>query len=127
MRRPFISQLKIRNLQLYLFIVIFPSMIISVLFTQLITNQLEAEQTEHAKRTAYFHKNYVDRFIRETVTRIETIALTSNPEKESYQYIESILARAHQKDLRLSGLYFCDIKGNMLFGSHPLQKKNQRL
>jgi two-component system, sporulation sensor kinase D len=123
MRRPFISQLKPRNLQLYLLIVIIPSIIISVLFTQCRTNQLEAEQTEQAKRTANFHKSYVDRFIGETVTSIETIALTSNPEKESQQYIQSILTRVHQKDMRLSGLYFCDTKGNMLFGSHPLPKQ----
>ncbi|WP_078409224.1 ATP-binding protein [Priestia abyssalis] len=123
MMHSFASQSKMKTIQLYLLIVLLPSVIISGIWTQFRIHQLEAERMADAQQLASFHKNYLDRFIGETVTSIETIALTSNPKKESHQYIESILAKAHHNDLRLSGLYFCDIKGNMLFGSHPLQKQ----
>ncbi|MBM7704753.1 ATP-binding protein [Priestia iocasae] len=119
----FFTNSKWHNIQLYLLIVIIPSIIISLLFVQIRYYQLKEDITDHAETTALFHKNQLDRFIGETTTSIETIALMANPQKSSYTEIERILSSTHQKDLRLSGLYYVDVKGNMLFGSHRLPKQ----
>ncbi|WP_110111657.1 cache domain-containing protein [Bacillus sp. CGMCC 1.16541] len=119
----FFTNSKRHTIQLYLIIVLIPSIMISLLFVQLRYYQLNKDVVDYAEETALFHKGHLDRFVGETKASIETIALMANPDKSSYAEIERTLRRTHQRDSRLSGLYYIDMNGEMLFGSHELPKR----
>ncbi|MDT3761581.1 PAS domain-containing sensor histidine kinase [Priestia filamentosa] len=118
--RSLFSKWRTSHLLLYLVIVLIPSLLISTVATQWRINVLQEQETKQALHIASLHKNYVDRFISEIITSIETMAISSYAEDQSFEQLQAIFERAQQKDARLSGIYYYDIDGNTKFGSNAL-------
>ncbi|MGE7217297.1 ATP-binding protein [Priestia koreensis] len=122
------SEFKLKNICLFLVMVLIPSIVLSLLFVQFRYYQFQQDHRRVAESTARLHKNNLDRFIGDTRTSIETIAMTIRPitqdskDLERRDDITNTLHQLHRKDERLSGLYYVDMQGDMFLGSHPLSK-----
>ncbi|MBE4909529.1 two-component sensor histidine kinase [Bacillus luteolus] len=111
----------IRNLLIYLAIVLLPTSITSYLLIQYKYDSLEKEFMEHTDWTLQFYKNHFDRFIGETIATTEALALVINPGQYEIAEIEDVLSKAHSQDSRYSGLYYVNEQGDILASSVNLQ------
>ncbi|WP_010283257.1 ATP-binding protein [Bacillus timonensis] len=112
----------LKNILVYLFIVILPTTVGSILFTNYHYQSFIKKQTTETEEMVQFHSSYIDRFIGETIAGTETLGIVLE-NKNSNEEIKNILVSIHKKDERFSGLYWANPEGDILVSSLGLDKK----
>jgi two-component system, sporulation sensor kinase D len=112
----------LKNILVYLIIVILPTTIGSILFTNYHYNTAIINQTAKTKEMVNFQSSYIDRFIGETIASTETLGIVFE-NKTSNEEIKNMLHSIHKKDDRFSGLYWANPNGDILVSTLDLDKK----
>ncbi len=73
-----------------------------------------------AEEYAIFHGNHIDRFIGETVSRIDMLATLIDINPNDLSNVQEILTRTIDKDVRFSGFYWANPEGDLLIGTNEL-------
>lgn len=112
----------LKNILIYLIIVILPTILGSFLFTHFHYQATITKQAEKTQKTVTFLSSYLDRFIGETVASTKTLSIVLQ-NKNSSEEIENILKSMLETDNRFSGLHWANPDGNILVSSSPLSKR----
>lgn len=121
-RGMFLKSQVLKNILIYLLIVILPTAIGSILFTNFHYQVTINKQAEKTIEAVNFQSSYIDRFIGETVASTETLGIVLE-NKNSAEEIQNILTSIQKKDDRFSGLHWASPDGEILVSSLPLDKK----
>lgn len=112
----------LKNILVYLIIVILPTTIGSILFANYHYNTAIINQTAKTKEMVNFQSSYIDRFIGEALASTETLGIVFE-NKNSNEEIKNMLHSIHKKDDRFSGLYWANPNGDILVSTLDLDKK----
>jgi two-component system, sporulation sensor kinase D len=108
----------IRNLLLYIFMVVIPTIAISLYSAFFLLKEDELKRRAEAQWVASIHQESWDQFIGETMTSMEIISLAAVTSIDTPKKMESLLKRTHQKDSRYGGLYLLNKNGTVITGSN---------
>ncbi|MGG3890928.1 ATP-binding protein [Metabacillus fastidiosus] len=103
---------KFKTISLYLAIVVIPSIIISFFLYEQKTDSINKENFRETERILYIHRNQIDHLFRETIARLETMAIVLNDETNKTE-VESILKKTYEIDPRFSVLFYVDKNGDI--------------
>lgn len=106
-----------RNILLYVFIVLLPTIIGSYLVIQKQSEESFYSRKEEAMWIASIHVDHWDQFISETVTSLDMLSMAAESFELDLEDMQSILERAHKKDPRYGGLYLLNKNGMVITGS----------
>lgn len=113
----------LNHLTLYLLIVVIPSILITSMYMQFVSERERERIEQLAQGHASNHAMNIDSFVGETIGRLDTMALLINIENAELSRIEQLLKGTHEKDARFSGFYWVSPNGDILLGSNQLAEK----
>ncbi|MFD2445358.1 ATP-binding protein [Bacillus sp. CGMCC 1.16607] len=108
-----------KNLLIYLFITLLPSLTISYILGLSKVDDIERQYNSKAEWYANFHAMNIENFLSETVGRLEMLATSIKVQDKNLDEIEMILQETQSKDSRFSGFYWSNTKGDLLVSSVP--------
>ncbi|MEH7273249.1 ATP-binding protein [Neobacillus vireti] len=109
----------LKKLLIYIVITLIPSLVISYYFAQHEVKVVEISTKNKAQKYANVHAMNLEKFIGETVGRLEMLASSIKTQHSNLINIETILKETQAKDLRFSGFYFASSTGNLLISTNP--------
>jgi two-component system, sporulation sensor kinase D len=120
------NQRWLRNLTLYIIVVILPSIIGIFYFTHAKYSDLVDENISETKKMVDLHKNHIEQFIGETITSLEMLSLVLSSENQllsNESRIKELLVKTYYKDPRFFGIYLADSAGNLITGTRTVPQK----
>lgn len=109
-----------KNLFVYLMITIIPTITISHALALQKVQEIESHYLDITEDYAHLHARHIDRFIGETVSRIDMLATLIEINPDDLSNVEEILKRTREKDVRFSGFYWSNPEGDLLVGTNEL-------
>ena len=109
-----------KRIFIYLLITLLPAIVISYVLALQNVQELERDYRNQAHNYASRHVNDLERLIGETLSRLDMLATLTNISSDNLDYVEEILTRTHDKDVRFSGIYWGNIEGDLLVGSNEI-------
>ncbi|MFV8828876.1 ATP-binding protein [Alkalihalobacterium sp. APHAB7] len=109
-----------KNVLVYLMITIIPTITISHALALQKIQEIENIYMDMAQSYANLHASQIDRFIGETVSRIDMLATLIEINPDDLSNVEEILKRTREKDVRFSGFYWSNPEGDLLIGTNEL-------
>ncbi|WP_379969007.1 ATP-binding protein [Ectobacillus sp. sgz5001026] len=109
-----------KTILIYGLLVILPTTVLSIASYIYYNNTLQKQSIQRAGIVADLYRDSLDRFVGDSLTTIETLALVVKAADSNTNEIEQILKHMHEQDPRFSGLYYSDSTGHILFGSNSL-------
>ncbi|WP_158211552.1 ATP-binding protein [Alkalihalobacterium alkalinitrilicum] len=101
-------------------ITLIPAIIISHALALHKIEDYENKYLNLAQNYAHLHASHIERFIRETVSRLDMLATLIDVNSGDLSTVEEILTRTHEKDVRFSGFYWSNPQGDLLIGTNEL-------
>lgn len=108
------------SLYLYFIIVIVPTLIFSLLYTN---NRIKNDNLERKNQTdwiASVHQKSWDQYISEILSSLKIISMVVQEKKNSSKDIEALLQQVDGQDPRTSGIYLLNPNGSMVASSNSI-------
>lgn len=106
------------NIFLYIFIVLLPVLVLSIVFYNQILNEDNLKRKNDAKWIGSIYEKNWDQFIAETTTSLKVLAASSEENLNNLNEILPLLRKISESDPRYGGLYLLDAHGNLLESSN---------
>ncbi|ARK30547.1 ATP-binding protein [Halalkalibacter krulwichiae] len=119
MFKHFINNKK-KMLTIYFLFTLVPAITISHILSLKKTQEYELEYMSQAQALANFHGYDIERFIGETISRLDMLATLININPNDLNNVEEILTRTQEKDIRFSGFYWATPDGDLIIGTNNL-------
>jgi len=119
-------QKRVRNIILYILIVLIPSIIGIYYYIHTKYSELAKDNLVETQKVVDVHINHIEQFVSQTITSLEILSLvfsTGNDLLLNEDYIDDLLLKMHYKDPRFYGLYIVDIDGKVISGTRKISSK----
>jgi len=105
---------------IYLLIALIPSILVSVTTSQHQVRVVNSEYKLRAEKYANFHAMNIEKFVGETVGRLEMLSTSIIVQHDNLQDIDKILRETKGKDPRFSGFYWANTTGDIVISTNKI-------
>ncbi|MEH7415006.1 ATP-binding protein [Neobacillus drentensis] len=109
-----------KNSFIYLLIALIPSVAVSTVLAQHQVRVVKSEYKLKAQEYANFHAMNIEKFVEETVGRLDMLATSINVQHSDLKDIDKILRETKGKDPRFSGFYWANTKGDIVISTNNI-------
>lgn len=105
---------------IYLLIALIPSVAVSLTLARHQVRVVKSDYKLRAQEYANFHAMNIEKFVGETVGRLEMLSTALNIQHISLKDIEKILRETKGKDPRFSGFYWANTNGDIIISTNKI-------
>jgi len=105
---------------IYLLIALIPSVAVSMALAQHHVRVVNSEYKLKAQAYANFHAMNIEKFVGETVGRLEMLSTSINVQHNNLKNIDRILRETKGKDPRFSGFYWANTSGDIILSTNKI-------
>ncbi|PLS03115.1 ATP-binding protein [Neobacillus cucumis] len=109
-----------KKLIIYLLIALIPSVAVSMTRAHHKVRVVDSEYQLKAQKYANFHAINIEKFVGETVGRLEMLSTSINVQHNNLNDIGKILRETRGKDPRFSGFYWATTKGDIVIDTNQI-------
>ncbi|WP_050614578.1 PAS domain-containing sensor histidine kinase [Bacillus testis] len=107
-----------KNLLVYIFIIIIPTILAGLLFQHYLQVQADKNLAKENIHFGRMYQHYIESFIKETIKSLDVLAIVSAEMDEKPGEITNLLTKTKEADKRYGNLYYVDERGIIKAGTN---------